>query len=355
MEQLLASTSLKPKIFSRGEEVEGEVVGVTASDIIIDLGAKAEGVLGKRDLPAQSRESLKIGEMVKAFVFIPESESGQVILSMVKQTGRGIRGGFEQAKKWQKFFMAKQQNKQMTGKIVEINRGGMVVEVEGVRGFLPSSHLGLGSLKGLNDLNNLAGQEIVVSVIEVDLGSNRLIFSARPKVSQEIQARLNNFQIGQTITGRLAAVMPFGLCLDIDGLEGVVFAQEVSWEDESADLSSLLKTGQEIEAKIIGKDETLGRLNLSIRQLLADPFEETAKDYQVDDVVKGMVTEVTQNGVKVKLDDNIDGFVQPGKIEHGVVYEVGQTTSFLVESIDKNRRRITLAPFLTTTKGLIYK
>lgn len=354
MEQLLASSSLKPKIFYRGEQVEGKILALTDTDVIIDLGTKAEGVLSRRDLAPEKLERLKPGDTLQAFVLIPESESGQTILSIYKQSDKGGKWAVDQAKKWRKFLIAYDQKKQLKGRAVEMNKGGLVVDIEGVRGFLPSSHISLGYLSNLGNLNDLIGREFPVTVLEVDPENNKLILSSRLELDEGTKVKLDSFKVGEEVLGKVAGILPFGLSVNLDGAEGVVFSQEVSWET-GEDWNQEFKVGQEVKAKITGKDDTLGRLNLSIRQLTQDPFEEIFGQFQTDDVVSGVVTEVTQNGIKIQLDKGIEGYVTPGKIEHGITYEAGQKTNFLVESVDKKNRRINLAPFITSTVGLIYK
>ncbi|MCL4439317.1 MAG: S1 RNA-binding domain-containing protein, partial [Firmicutes bacterium] len=284
-------------------------------------------------------------------VVVPENESGQAVLSLQRHITSGKRG--EADKKWQKFFNLMQRKSQVAGQVIEVNKGGLVVEVEGVRGFLPGSQVGLEQMSGPDGLSGLVGEQISVNVIEVDSNNNRLIFSARKKVSDETKKKLAEFKAGIKVKGKVAAIAPFGLLVNLGEAEGVVFSQETSW-DEATDLAASFQIDQEVEAQVLGVDEDLGRVNLSVKRLSADPFEEIAKDYQVDDVVSGVVSEVSPNGVVVKL-DKVVGFLPAAKMEQGTTYEVGQKSNFLVDSVDKNKRRVNLAPFLTTTKGLIYK
>ncbi|MBI2338214.1 30S ribosomal protein S1 [Candidatus Daviesbacteria bacterium] len=358
MADLLAQSSTIPVVLHRGAQVEGTVVVITPQEVVFDLGAKAEGAVNKKDFSEDQLKTLKIGDVLPVFVVIPENESGQVILSLQKHFASGRKGDVD--KKWQRFFNLMQRKNQIQGQVIEANKGGLVVEVEGVRGFLPGSQVGLEQLSGSEGLSGLIGGQIPVNVIEVDPNNNRLILSARKKVSDDVKKKLAGFKAGEKVTGKVAAIAPFGLIVDLGQTEGVVFTQEVSWSSsaeatEDKELSDQFEMGQEVEAQVLGVDEDLGRVNLSFKRLSADPFEDLVKNYQVDDVVSGIVLETTQNGVAVKLGEGIEGFVPASKIEQGTKYEVGQKTSFLVDEIDKAKRRINLAPFLTTTKGLIYK
>ncbi len=353
MEELLASQPQKLITFHRGQEVEGEVVAISDKEITLDLGAKSEGILPIRDIPAPAKPDLKVGSRLKAYVSMAESESGQIILSSSPQMrintsfrGHGIN--------WSRFLNAKNQKSKLQGKVREVNKGGLIVETEGARGFLPNSQVGFELLTKVGKgLDALIDQDLTVTVIEIDTENNKLIFSQRGQVTPEAKEKLKSFKAGQKENGKIVAILPFGLVVDINGAEGLVFIADVSW-DKVEDLSKDFKVGQEFEVMVLGLDEELGRLNLSIKQLSQDPFAALAKDYPADEVVKGEVVSVTDAGIVVKLKDGVEGFLPASKMGQAT-YETGKIMSFLVDSVDASRRRINLAPFVTSTAGLIYK
>lgn len=352
MADLMATISAKPIKISRGDEVEGKVVAITATEVVLDLGGKAEGVINKKDFLEKELSEIKVGDLLKAFVS-EESESGQFILVLQRSFVKRKKGNPEILRKWQKMMQLAGQKEKISGKVIEVNKGGLLVDVNGVKGFLPTSQI---SLKDLPEegFSGLVGQGIKLYVIEADMDNNRLILSTREETNQEVSEKLKSFKVGQDVGGKVAAVAPFGLIVDLGGLEGVVYSQETSWQ-EDVNLEEEFEVGQEIKAKVIGIDENLGRVNLSIRRLTEDPFEEIAKQFQVDDVVTGTVLEITPNGTVVQLEGGVEGFIQAPKVESGTDYQIGQKTNFLVDSIDVVKRRVNLAPFLTSTKGLIYK
>lgn len=354
MEKLLASLEKKPISLSRGQEVEGEVVAVADKEIILDLGAKSEGVLNKRDLLSLEVQSLNIGDKIRAFVIDSESDSGQVILS-TKQASPKLSGSRPHSASWNRFILARDHQTKLSGQVIEVNKGGLIIEIDGIRGFLPNSQVGFELISKAKDgMSSLAGENLTVGVIEVDINNNRLIFSQKGQLSQEVKKKLEEFEVGQKIKGKVIAVMPFGLFIDLNGIGGLVFIGDVSWERQE-DLNALFKIGQEIEAVVLSKDEDFGRVNLSIKQLQKDPLESIAEKYQADDVVKAIVSSVSDSGVVFKLEDGVEGFIPSSKLDTDSKYEVGQAVSVLVDSIDKSKRRVNLSPFVTTTKGLIYK
>ncbi|MBI4036815.1 30S ribosomal protein S1 [Candidatus Daviesbacteria bacterium] len=354
MADLLAANESAGKVITlhRGDQVDGKVISLTQNDIILDLGSKAEGLLNKKDLTPDEAAKLKVGDSLKVYVNVPENESGQAIVTLNKaltQMGKRAEG---QLKKWQKFISAQKQHNSLTGTVVEINKGGLVVEVDGMRGFLPASQVSLQSLGQGEGLESLIGKVIAVTVIEIDPKNNRLIFSTRHEVSPDTATKLDKIQIGEEVVGKIAALVPFGLVVSLGGLEGVVFSQETAWEE--IDLTKEFTVGQEIKAKVMGIDEDLGRVNLSIRQLVQDPLAQKLAELTADDVVKGTVADVSQQGVTVKLENGVEGFVPSSKLEGGQ-YSLGEQVSFLVDNVDKSKRKVNLAPLITSTKGLIYR
>lgn len=373
MEKLLASQSQKITTLNRGQQVEGEVVFLTDKEVILDLGAKSEGILQRKELPSERSVSLKSGDKIKAYVSQPENEYGQVVLSLSIQSkaiagfgGRGDRnrrGGFSA----DKFIQAKNQKLRLSGTVLEVNKGGLIVDVEGVRGFLPNSQVGFELLsKSGGGMESLIGQNLNLTVIEVDSANNKLIFSQRGQVSDSIKEQLKKFQKEQKVSGKIVAILPFGLVVSVKdrsssglgrdefGVEGLVFISDVAW-DKVEDLSKDFKIGQEIEVLVTGIDEELGRLNLSIKQLSEDPFGKLAEKYPADEVVKGEVLAVSDEGTAVKLKDGVEGFLPASKMKTDTTYEVGKSVTLLVDSVDSKRRRVNLAPLLTSTEGLIYK
>lgn len=345
MEALLASFS--SKTLERGLEVEGTIIQITQIELVLDLGTKSEGILFKKDISDEKFAEYKVGDKVTCFVEA-EDESGQIILSLRRVAPKLPRGSSPRATVWNKLTQARDRNSRLSGRLVEVNKGGLIVEIEGLRAFLPSSQIGELNLKE----SDLVGQEINFSIIEVDQNNNRLIISQKRTLDPDSKQKLSKFAPGEKVTGKVAAVLPFALLINLDGVTGVVFTQDASWD--RADLSGF-KVGQEVEASILGVESELCRVNLSIKNLADDPFSKIAEKYKADDTVKGVVVDVGPAGVVVKLEDGVEGFVVPGKIDTGTSFVEGQNVTLLVDSVDLNRRKINLAPMLTTTKGLIYK
>jgi small subunit ribosomal protein S1 len=360
MEELLAS---QPKVLriSRGQEVEGEIVAQTDKEITLDLGAKSEGILPKKEV--SDPDALKLGVKLKAFIVSLDNGSGQIVLSKSAYSGRVNRGSSKGKKNsLDKFVSAQKQGSELSGQVLEINRGGLIIEALGSRGFLPNSQIGYDLLKKtLVGVADLVGLETKVSVIEIDEGNNRLIFGQKLRYP-EVVVQLKNYKIGDKVKGKISAVLNFGLIINISNTPGLVFISDVAWE-KVEDLGKLFQVGEEIEAQIISVDSELGKLNLSIKQLSEDPFTKLADQYHPDDAIKAEVVSANEFGVTFRLNapagesgiSGLEGFLPTSKMKPDTKYEVGQIITMLVDSIDKNHRKINLAPMVTSTEGLIYK
>lgn len=351
MADLMAKQENKTLNLSRGDEVEGEVVEILAQEIILDLGTKSEGVLPKKDLSPEQAANLKVGDKVITFVLQTENESGQVVLGL-QRTLPSTRGRGSFNKNWDKFQKAVDSKQVFKGRALELNRGGLIVETEGVRGFLPSSQVALSTASNLEDM---VGKDIDVCVIEVDPNQNRLIFSQKTNLSEDTKKKLGKLKVGDKVKGEVAAVMPFGVFVSLeDGVEGLVHISEISWE-KIEDPGSVYKVGDSLEAQVTSVDESTGRVNLSAKRLQKDPFAEKSKELVVDDVIKATITKISSQGVSLELANGLEGIIPSNKTEPDANYEVGKSITCLIDSIDTSKRRVVLAPFITSTKDLIYK
>lgn len=348
------SKGAKKLNISRGQELEGQIVLITPQEIILDLGLKSEGVLSKKEFSEDQQKSLKVGNKLNVFVNLLENESGQIVLGAHKLSSKS-----NSSPKWDKFEAAINTNKTFTGRGVEVNKGGLIVEVGEVRGFLPSSQVSLSQAGAIEDL---IGKEILVTVIEVDPSQNRLIFSQKTNISEEVKDSLSKIKVGDKVKGKVAAVLPFGVFvtlndtsgIDSGGIEGLVHISEIAWE-KVEEPGKLYKVSDEIEALVTSVDPNTNRVNLSIKQLKSDPFTEVSKKYSKDDVIKGNVSKITSMGVFISLEDGLEGLIPSSKLDTSKIYEIDQNITATIDNIDIVKRRIYLVPFITSTKDLIYK
>ncbi len=366
MADLLSSSFGKIPSLRRGQEVSGKIVGITNSEALVDIGAKSEGIISGREFTS-GREMLSkmaVGDTIEAAVMYPENDAGQVVLSLRKLSGE---------KRWQELEEKKADNEEVEVVGVEANRGGLICDFVGLRGFLPSSQLSKVPAK----LEDLIGKSMQVHVIEVDRATNRLIFSQKmpgKKDLGELLKILAKVKIGDKYEGVVTAILPFGVFVEIDlneskskvkveseenktpapsKLEGLVHISEISWE-KVEDPAKFFKVGDLVEVLVIAKDSTTGRLNLSQKQLTQDPFAKAMEKYTKDMKVSGVVAKVTPYGVFVELEDNIEGLIHISKIPPNVSMNEGDKIECEIDSVDVVTRKIALVP-IVTEKPVLYR
>lgn len=342
MDELLASTDIKG--LKTGEVVEGVVTQVRKNEVWVDLGANGVGVIMRREIG--HGQKLEVGQEVVTSVVDPEMDEGHALLSM--RRAAKDRGWDE----LQKLFETKE--------IIEItpydaNRGGLLVELEGIRGFLPVSQLAAGHyprVSGadkdeiLQKLNQLAGKQIRVRILDVSKKENKLIFSEKEAVKDDMQARFAKLAVGDVVEGVITGVIDFGAFVNVDGIEGLIHISEISWE-RVEDPRKYVKTGETVKAKIIGIDKD--RLSLSLKQTTEDPWLGEVKSFKKGDTVEGKVTRITPFGAFVQLSPAVEALVHVSEMsdEDGIdpekIFQLNETKRFKVLDIDTEGRKIALS------------
>ena len=348
MEQLLAQQTKTLTVPQRGESITGIITAVGKKSLSIDVGGKTEGLVVDKefDLARDYIETLKVGDSIDAMVASEENAQGQVLLSL-KQAAMDSR--------WEYFTEVLQKETVLEARGVDVNKGGLIVVVNGVRGFVPSSQFGK---ELVGKFTTLRGKTIMVKAIEVDREKNRLIFSERhvseaDEIAQKSQA-LSAVKEGQIYEGVVSGVMPFGLFVTVEfpvsegeketvgQVEGLVHISEISWEKVSHP-KDYHKVGDRLKVRVLGTDERTGKLNLSIKQLSDDPWVTVAERYEVGMSVTGTVSRVEPFGVFVNVEAGIDGLIHSSKLEAGTTFKKGDSVTVNVESVDSEQRRMSLS------------
>ncbi len=342
MDELLASSDIQQ--LKTGDVVEGTIASVRKHEIWIDLGANGVGVVMRREVG--HGQVLEEGQSVVTSVVDPEMDEGHALLSM--RRAAKDRGWDE----LQRVFEAQD--------IIEIspydaNRGGLLVELEGIRGFLPVSQLAAGHyprVSGadkdeiLQKLNQLIGKSIRVRILDVSRKDNKLIFSEKEAVKDDMQARFSELKPGDTVKGVITGVIDFGAFVNVDGIEGLIHISEISWE-RVEDPRKYVKTGETVEAKIIAIDKD--RLSLSLKQMLEDPWLNEVKAFKKGDSVEGKVTRITPFGAFVQLSPSVEALVHVSEMsdDEGVdpekIFQLNEKKKFKVIDIDTESRKIALS------------
>jgi len=351
MEELLAQANYTIFIPSKGDKVTGTVTAKTKKSLVVDLGAKTEGIVADKEFEVAEEfvKDLKVGDKIEALVVSSENDKGQILLSLKKAAVDA---------KWERFITAHDTQESIEVKGIEVNKGGLIVLVDNVRGFVPSSQFGK---QYIGNFGQLKGKSFGVKVIEVDQEKNRLIFSERhvSEASQLAQREhaLEAVEANKTYTGVVSGVMPFGLFVTVEVpvegakeketgfVEGLVHISEISWEkvDHPKDYH---KVGDEIKVKVLGVDEQTGKLNLSIKQLSNDPWQGIEEKYPVGTVFTGTVSRIEPFGVFINVEQGVDGLIHMSKLDPTQTYESSMEVSVTVESVDPSQRRMSLSPVL---------
>jgi small subunit ribosomal protein S1 len=344
MDDLLASADASVKQIITGDMVTGTVLSLRKHEVLIDLGAQGVGFVPRREVGFS--RALKEGDEVTASVVDTELDNGYSLLSLRKAAKD--RGWEEVAAK------------QETGEIIEVspydaNRGGMLVEYEGVRGFLPVSQLSaehyprVGSSDKdeiLQRLNSLVNKTLKVRILDSDRKANKLIFSEKEAVKDGLAKRFESLKIGDTVSGVVTGVVDYGAFVNVDGIEGLVHISEISWERVS-NPAEYVKVGETIEAKIISIDKD--RLSLSIKQLTQDPWLDEVAKFKAGETVEGTVTRITPFGAFVQISPAVEALVHVSELGGGdnadpeKVFMLNERKNFVILDIEKESRKISLS------------
>ena len=344
MEELLASTGYALKGIKKGALVEGAISYVSPGEITVDIGGKTEGVVIDRELENYKDMllALKLGDKVVAQVIVAENDRGQSVLSLRRYI-------FE--KRWK--MLAEHQKSAEPVEVIlkEPVRGGILVDYGGLRGYIPQSQLDASLSK---QLDRVTGRKVAVRVVEADSQTNRLVFSQRAISEGEALAKqkelLSAVKTGETVEATITSVVPFGAFakfqVEKDGekrdVEGLVHISEIAWE-KVEDPNQYLKVGDKLKVKIIGVETATGKLTLSLKQLLPDPWEHVLDMFEKDSEVKGTVSRVSPYGIFVTLSPGIDGLIHMSKIVPGQEPVAGDKITCIIEDIKADDRKISLS------------
>jgi len=342
MDDLLAGSDIKQLI--TGETVEGVVTSIKKHQVWIDLDSRGVGVVMRREIG--HGQQLEEGQQVTVSVIDPEMEEGYALLSM--RRAAKDRGWDE----LQRVFEA--------GEIIEVNaydanRGGLLVELEGIRGFLPVSQLAAGHyprVSGadkdeiLQKLAALTNKPLRVRILDVSRKDNKLIFSEKEAVKDDMQARFAELKVGDEVEGVVTGVIDFGAFVNVDGIEGLIHISEISWE-RVENPRNYVKVGETVKAKIIAIDND--RLSLSLKQMSEDPWLKEVKAFTKGDMVEGKITRITPFGAFVQLSPSVEALVHVSEmgdedsIDPEKLFQLNEKKTFKVLDIDTSARKISLS------------
>lgn len=327
-----------------GEVVEGKVLSVRKHEVWIDLGGNGIGLVPRREIGLS--KSLKEGDAVTASIVDPEMEEGYALLSLRKAAkDRG----------WDELKRIFEAGETIEVSAYDANRGGLLMELEGIRGFLPVSQLsaehyprvsGADKDEILQRLNGLTGKPLKVRILDADRKQNKLIFSEKEAIRENMQQRFEQLKVGDVVKGVITGVVDFGAFVNVDGIEGLIHISEISWERVN-NPSDYVKVGETVEAKIISIEKD--RLSLSLKQLQEDPWAKEVEKFKKGDEVEGTVTRITPFGAFIQISPAVEALVHITELGDGEgvdpekIFKVEEKKTFTILDIDKESRKISLS------------
>src|SRR6266513_644708 len=353
MEALLAA-STTPINIKRGDVVDGVIVRIDQDEILVDIGLKSEGVLSTKELPATgdwSFNELHVNDKVLVYIIQPETPDGHALLSLKRANAE---------RQWR---IAEEQYKNgelLKARVIDYNKGGLIVDVAGIRGFVPISQIlnlkreevasGGENLETAAKLQSMKDKELQLKIIEINRARNRLILSERLAVQEWRQRRreelLDELKPGEVRKGIVSNLANFGAFVDLGGADGLVHISQLAWSRVNHP-SEVLHVGQEVEVQVLSVDKEKKKIALSIKRAEVDPWTTVDQRYAVGQLVTGTVTKIAPFGAFARIEDGIEGLIHlseltPGMDPRQTLHE-GVPLQLRILRIDAERRRLGLS------------
>ncbi|MCA9373939.1 S1 RNA-binding domain-containing protein [Candidatus Peregrinibacteria bacterium] len=338
-----------------GQLIEGKVITVLPNKILVDIEGVTTGIISGREAK-DSEDTLKNaqpGDEIAAYVIEEENEDGYIVLSLRKAT---------QEKTWKKFLDAYETGEVVKVKANEANKGGLLLETNGIKGFIPVSQLAPMHYPRVNDadanqilarLQKLVGLEFGVKIINIDKDNGKLILSERAAMEEERRKALKDLVVGSVVKGKISGIVKFGIFVAFEGLEGLVHISEIAW-GHVKNPSDYGKLGDQVEVQVIGIDGD--KISLSMKRLIPDPWLEATKKYKIGSLVEGEVNRMTPFGAFVKLNDEINGLIHVSEISEDAisdpaeVLKIGDVVKAKVIAVEPEEHRVGLSIKALTEK-----
>ncbi len=355
MADLLTNNLSQLRLLGEGEVVKGRILSVGKNEVYVDVEPIGIGVVRGRELydDEQILSSLKVGDEVYASVIELENKDGNLELSFRKAG---------QERVWQALHEQLQNKDAIRTKILEANKGGLMVKINNVLGFLPVSQLSPSHYPRVEDgdkrrilavLKSYVGQDFDVRIITAEPEGEKLIVSERAVIENELMHKISKLSVGDVVEGTVTGVVDFGAFVKFgEELEGLVHISELAWQ-RIEDPKHIVKVGDKVKAQIIGIEND--RVSLSLKRLQKDPWDDAVKKYKIGQVVKGKILKLAPFGAFVELDPEIHGLAHLGELsdekitDPGAVLKEGEERDFQIISIEPQEHRLGLS--LRALKG----
>ena len=352
MEDLLGAEALGHPQLRRGEIIEGVVVGTDRDGILVDIGAKSEGVIPPHEMQSLRLEgaaALEPGDKVLVSVLQPETLEGQIIVSLDR--ARGEKG-------WRLLQQYYEEGTTFEGEVTGFNKGGLLVDVEGVHAFVPLSQLAgtrfarSSDESGEKGLASWVGKTLRIKVIEINRRRNRVILSERAAMqewrAQQKDRLLAELREGNIQRGKITSIREFGIFVDLGGADGLVHLSELSW-DRGKSPEEMFQVGDEVDVYILKVDQENKKIALSLRRAQPEQWEGLIDKYQVGQIVTGQVTKLAPFGAFARIEGPLEGLIHISelvdrRVAHPQeVVKEGETLPLKIVRIERDRHRLGLS------------
>ncbi len=349
MELLLEEGDYLPERYQRGDLVEGVVVGKSKNQIVVNIGAKQEGVIPATDLarmPAGFADTVNVGDDIKAIVVRPENRDGEVVVSVFQALS---------LKDWDRAGGLVDTGEVLELEIVGYNKGGVLVGFGHLQGFVPRSHFARaprGGDGGAERMAEFVGETIPVKVIEVSRRKRRLIMSERQALREWRADRkkelLDELNEGEVRKGRVSSIADFGAFVDLGGADGLVHVSEMTYE-RGKHPRDVVRVGEEVEVYILSIDRQRKRIGLSMKRMQKDPWQEVEENHYVGELVEAQVSNIADFGAFARLEDGLEGLIHISELSDAHIdhpseaVRPAQRITVEVISIEPDRQRIGLS------------
>jgi small subunit ribosomal protein S1 len=353
MEALLAAHST-PTNIKRGDVVDGVIVRIDQDEILVDIGLKSEGVLSTKEIPTTgewSLENLHLNDRVLVYVIQPETSEGHALLSLKRANAE---------RQWRIAEQQYRDNELLRARVIDYNKGGLIVDVSGIRGFVPISQIlnlkreevaqGGDNQETAAKLASMKDKELQLKIIEINRARNRLILSERLAAQEWRQRRreelLDELKPGEVRRGVVSNLANFGAFVDLGGADGLVHISQLAWSRVNHP-SEVLKVGQEVEVQVLSVDKEKKKIALSIKRAEVDPWTTVASRYTPGQIVTGTITKIAPFGAFARIEDGVEGLIHSSELTPGMdprtsLHE-GQELQLRILRIEPERRRLGLS------------
>ena len=323
---------------SENQVLTGRVIGMNDKDILIDIGFKSEGLIDRSEFPQDALP--QIGDQIEVYLEYLEDRNGNLVLSKEKA---------DFMRRWRDIREFYEKEKIFTCKILRRIKGGMIVDIDGLQGFLPGSQI---DVRPIKDFDQYLDQDLEVRVVKLNEARKNIVVSHKVIIEDSLKEKreelLADMEIGQIMEGRVKNITDFGVFIDLGGIDGLLHITDLSWGRVNHP-SEVVKLDETLSIKIIDYDKEKQRVSLGLKQLMPHPWENVEENYPIGSNVNGKIVSLTNYGAFVELEAGVEGLIHVSEMSWtrhiknaSEMYSIGEEIKAGVLSIDTDERKISL-------------